>query len=765
MNKVVTDGLTLTPPQFELGLDVWSSEDGRPGQATYDGASNATLIAADSDFGSCLEMLKTESTQQLRYTGETPFLVGCYWRIRARVKAISGPLPTVRIAAWAGAAGGSHASVADEAGPAYPILTHGQVIEVTAIVGSGNRTGNDMVWGQTPVFGHFGIDLTGPDGGVVRIDDIVIEDVTSFFNADKLDVVDVRDYGAVGDGITNNRAAFEAADAAAAGRTVLVPEGVYQINDTITIASEIRFHGTLSMPDDARLELLQNFNFPDYYTAFGDEQLAFEKAVQALFHFTDHDSLDLCGRSVSLTRPVDVHALVGTIDEFGSRRVIRNGTLNAVDSPDWDDVVVTGTASYSSTSNATLLSNVTGISSIAPGSLITGNGVGREVYVRKTAVGNSEITTSRGLFGAYSSQSYTYTRFQYMLDFSGFTKISRFVIDQIDFACNGRCSGILLADTGIIFHVKDCFFTSPKDRAITSKGEGCSGMMLDRNQFLSNEQALAVSQRTSIGFNVNANDCKIRHNRAPRFHHWGVISGTGHMIIGNHFFQGDPTGGTLRTAGLVMTDNSCKSTITGNYIDNAYIEWTNEHDATPSITSGFSFSTLTIDGNVFTASDVDSWFTFVKIKPYGTGHFLNQFAMTGNVFKLFNGSVIDRVEEIDTTYANLDFDKFRAVHIANNGFLNVTYDTVNPVEIEVNQSSASTVWTGDASLQLPFGAKARFITGLAPNGGIKNTSNVNQYVQPWASGSKGTGGQFFEINWPTSVYGKIWATVRCDRPY
>ena len=105
MNKAITDGLILMPPAFENGLDVWSSEDGTPGSATYDGAANAALVTADQDFGNCLELAKTQSVQTLRYMGETPLLPGCYLRVTARVKAISGSFPTMRIAAWAGGAG------------------------------------------------------------------------------------------------------------------------------------------------------------------------------------------------------------------------------------------------------------------------------------------------------------------------------------------------------------------------------------------------------------------------------------------------------------------------------------------------------------------------------------------------------------------------------------------------------------------------------------------------------------------------------------
>ena len=126
MNKAITDGIQLMPPAFEFGLNVWSSEDGTAGSATYQGASNATLIAADADFGGCLELFKTSATQKLRYTGETPILPGCYWRITAKVKAVSGPLPSVRIAAWAGQAGGTHVSGLVETGGSVALANYGE---------------------------------------------------------------------------------------------------------------------------------------------------------------------------------------------------------------------------------------------------------------------------------------------------------------------------------------------------------------------------------------------------------------------------------------------------------------------------------------------------------------------------------------------------------------------------------------------------------------------------------------------------------------
>ena len=49
-----------------------------------------------------------------------------------------------------------------------------------------------------------------------------------------------------------------------------------------------------------------------------------------------------------------------------------------------------------------------------------------------------------------------------------------------------------------------------------------------------------------------------------------------------------------RVAGLFFTYPNVKSVVTGNYIDNSFIEWTNEHDAAPDFSSEFSFGGLTI---------------------------------------------------------------------------------------------------------------------------------------------------------------------------
>lgn len=52
----------------------------------------------------------------------------------------------------------------------------------------------------------------------------------------------VRDFGAVGDGVTDDLAAFQAA--ANAGKTIFVPDGTYALSDHITLGNGSEFHGS-----------------------------------------------------------------------------------------------------------------------------------------------------------------------------------------------------------------------------------------------------------------------------------------------------------------------------------------------------------------------------------------------------------------------------------------------------------------------------------------------------------------------------------------
>ncbi len=761
MNKAITDGLQLMPPPFTEGLNVWSSGDGTPGSATYDGAGNAALVPADQDFGGCLEMVKTSGTQKLRYKGQTPILPGCYLRVTARVKAMSGALPSVRIAGWAGAPNNSHVGGLDETGPSTTLTSYGEVVEITAIIGSGNRSGVDMVWGTEPAYGHIGLDLTGSNGGVVRVDDLVIEDITQVFLREMMDWVDVRDYGAKGNGVANDAAAFNAADAAADGRWVLVPEGTYRLASSVSMDSRVRFEGTITQPDEEWLILKRNFDYNSYLDAFGEEMTAFRKAWQALLNTSQHESLDLCGRRIELNEPLDMQALVPNKTTYEVRRVIRNGQFVCSAGSGWDTYSFTTSASYSS--NSKTLTNVNNVSSVRIGSLVEGAGVGREVYVLGKNVGAKQLTLSQPLWGAASNQNYTFKRFKYIMDFSGFDKVSKLTFTDVEFQCAGQGSGILLAPEGETVHLRDCFFTRVNDRAISSHGRGCQDLQIDRCHFTSDEQSTPNPARKSLAFNVNANDSKIRNNRFQRFRHTAIINGNGHIIMGNHLFQGDGVERGPRLSGITLTYPNAHCFLSGNYIDNCSIEMANEQDGAPEFSSEFTFGGVTMTGNIFTCSSAATSFHFILIKPYGPGHFLQGLNVNGNTFKAINGA-IERVEGVDTTHADLDFGLVRNVIFEGNTYNGVSQQTQNPVTLEFNQASEASTWSLNVGDYLPFEGNARTVSSVVMRSDIKNGSNQNLYVMPTVVINAGSGNDLVQLKWPQACRGRVFVTARVDRP-
>lgn len=761
MNKAITDGLVLMPPPFASGLNLWSSQDGRPGDASYADQPNAAFVPADADFGGALELQKTQTVQKLRSFQQIPMQPGLYLQVTVRVKCISGAFPSVRIAGWAGRTDGSNVPGVVQTGPATALTEYGSVVVLRAIIGAGQRGGVTMAWGTSAVYGHIGLDLTGPNGGVVRIDDIEIEDVTGIYLRDIFDAVDVRDFGAVGDGVTDDTAAFDAADAAAQGRTITVPAGTYRIAGNLTIENPIRFQGTILQPDTVRLALTRNYDLDTYTSAFGNELLGFRKALQALFYFTDHVALDLSDRRVDLVEPLDVAAIAG-LTTFAQRRFLTNGQLNAVAGPAWDTTVVTAVGTYDP-ANPNTLTGVTNVSSIPVGARVSGTGVGREVYVRSRNIGAGTLTLSLPLWGGAGTRTFTFERYKYLLDFSGFEDLSRFELDRLDLQCNGICSGIMLPQIGLTLRVGDCVFNRPKDRGITSIGSGCQGLIVDGCQFWSNEQSMLAQERTTIALNVNANDAKIRDNRVVRFAHFMVLNGGGHLILGNHFFQGDGAAAGLRRAGIVVTQLNPRLTVSGNYIDNCWIEWSNEHDPTPDFTTGFSFSGMSVAANHFFASDVAPWFRWIVLAPKGSGHFLFGASISDNTFRVINGT-IDRVDGVDTTHGTLDYGRFRNVSFGANAFNGVSQITMSPLTILHSQVSVADTWTIEAGPFMPFASRARNTVSLVAEGEVLSASGQAQFAMPYVVNEQGVGLNQVQVRWPVPVRGRVMATIRCDNP-
>lgn len=236
----------------------------------------------------------------------------------------------------------------------------------------------DCVWELTPVYGHFGLNVVGgANGSSFHTEFIHIEDVTTANLRVMTNWVDVRDFGARGDGVFNNKNAYKAADAAANGRQVLLPAGDYFVGADVTLNSRFRFEGRILMAQDDQLNLVGGLRYSIYLDAFKDERLALEKALQTLINFNDHDSLDLERRVINLDAPLNVQAAVANRLSFTTRRAIRNGKFAANSNGDWSEQSFTRNADY--VSGGTELTGVNNARAIPRSSLIAGDGLGQEV--------------------------------------------------------------------------------------------------------------------------------------------------------------------------------------------------------------------------------------------------------------------------------------------------------------------------------------------------------------------------------------------------
>jgi hypothetical protein len=165
--------LDLTPPGFAEGLEDWSRGDGTPDSPTYEAVPHARLVAADPDFGVCLELRKVEPVQRLRYMGEMPFLPETRIEVSVRLKVLHGPLPMVRIAAWPGAHGRRIEDL-PSTGPSRPVRAAGTVETFSGIIACGSGPGVDLVWDARPLYAHVGIDILGLNGAVLRIENLAV---------------------------------------------------------------------------------------------------------------------------------------------------------------------------------------------------------------------------------------------------------------------------------------------------------------------------------------------------------------------------------------------------------------------------------------------------------------------------------------------------------------------------------------------------------------------------------------------------------------
>lgn len=210
----------------------------------------------------------------------------------------------------------------------------------------------------------------------------------------------------------------------------------------------------------------------------------------------------------------------------------------------------------------------------------------------------------------------------------------------------------------------------------------------------------------------------MRHDRGARFCHFCVMGGT-----------------TSGLAGIVFTDAVINSTVAGNYIDNCFIEWSNEH--TKVTNTGNVFGNLTIDGNLFFASDVLSGFNFIRVKPFANNTGLRDLAIADTTFRM-TGGAINRVESIKTGQGNLNPNEFRNIVVTGNAFGSLNNPILNPCRVDVTRfsSNAAANWLAESYSQLPFGGRARSVEPTVATSEIRNTSGGQITGSPWVDHSR-----------------------------
>lgn len=124
-------------------------------------------------------------------------------------------------------------------GAGNPAVTSGSVGTIlttsysATLLGASTAPAARTILGLTGVSGAGGVETAQPGAGAV----------TRTVEAKLRDVFNVRDFGAVGDGVTNDAPAIQACVNAAAGRTIFAPVGQYLLNSAITSSLPINLVG------------------------------------------------------------------------------------------------------------------------------------------------------------------------------------------------------------------------------------------------------------------------------------------------------------------------------------------------------------------------------------------------------------------------------------------------------------------------------------------------------------------------------------------
>ena len=159
-----------------------------------------------------------------------------------------------------------------------------------------------------------------------------------------------------------------------------------------------------------------------------------------------------------------------------------------------------------------------------------------------------------------------------------------------------------------------------------------------------------------------------------------------------------------------------------------------------------------------------SWFNWLVVKPYGTGHYIHGLAVVGNVFRTVDAT-IDRIEKVDTTFADLDYGRMRNISFIGNVFHGIGQEVRNPHSMTWDQATASRTWVVDPGTALPFRGRARTVEAVTPVGRITDAAGGEVYEAPWVEAEYDDDRRKVRLGFKTAVKGTTRVVVRMDNPF
>ena len=163
------------------------------------------------------------------------------------------------------------------------------------------------------------------------------------------DLVSIKSFGAVGDGVTDDTAALTAA--LNSGDNLYVPEGVFYIPgwSTITMTTPLKMQGTGTIKGDNKQHTFVKILSDLHITGITFDNLEFvcsnvnaDSGSVGRF-FMDGVTIQNCGAGISLERPVSAFAVTGCYFKNTSvNKPIRIGRNNYSQQDTWENMVVSG---------------------------------------------------------------------------------------------------------------------------------------------------------------------------------------------------------------------------------------------------------------------------------------------------------------------------------------------------------------------------------------------------------------------------------------